>query len=234
MKLLFVIFLVALLVGCAKELPSGTHPERVAASTPVQQVSQQTTPSLTPDQPVETDSTKQTREEMSAKSKEVLGLAANRVRSMKYDYFGPETLPASYAFWIKDDKIKIELSKGKEYRINQNYYEYVYLDKKLKKAVVVCAKDAGSCDTDPQDISYTLYGDIKTPLDYLSQITSFEIVSTENLHSREVYRAESNLGMVWIDTYNGLPLQIEKDGKTVLRAEGIVINQVTDADVNYE
>jgi len=240
MKYLIAILLIVLLVGCAQEAVQETT---TPTEQPVEKVPDTTTEqkpaeveATGEEEPVETDSTKETREEMSDKSKEVLGLAEKRVMSLEYSYFGPETLPASYNFWVKGDKIKIEFPKDGKYRIDQDYYKYVYLDKAANTAVVVCAEDAGACDISlgPQEIHYGLYGNIKTPLEWLDEITSFEIVSTENLYTREVYRAESNIGMVWIDTYTGVPLQIEKDGETLLRIERIVVNQVKDEDVSYE
>lgn len=239
MKFLIAILLIVLLLGCAKEAVEKTPVESTTQPTEQKQP-------LTIEQPVElpkvedevadTDSTVETKEEMSDQSKEILGLADKKVNNLKYTYFGPETLPAAYTFWVKGNKIKIELNKGGEHRIDQEYYKYVYLDRSTKSAVVVCAEGSGACDISlgPQEIIFGLYSNIKTPLDWLSEITSLEIVSTENLHSREVYRAESNLGMVWIDTYTGVPLKIEKDGETLLRVEGVIVNQVKDADVNYE
>ena len=235
MKYLIAIFLVLLLVGCAKEVPEQPTTQKTQEPITEQQPIEET-PKQQEEKPVETDSTKETREEMSAQSKEILGLSDKRVRSLKYTYFGSETLPAAYDFWVKGDKIKIEFPKGGEYWIDQEVYKFVYLDKADKTAVAVCAEDAGACDISlgPQEISFGVYGNIKTPLEWLDEITALDIVSTENLHTREVYRAESNIGMVWIDTYTGVPLQIEKDGKTLLRVEGMVVNQVKDSDVSYE
>jgi hypothetical protein len=231
MKYLIAILLVVLVVGCAEEVSEQpTTQESAVEQQPAEAPKQQE------QKPVETDSTIETKEEMSAQSKEILGLSDKRIMSLKYTYFGQETLPAAYDFWVKGDKIKIELPQSGRHRIDREFYKYVYLDRSAKTAFVVCTSDAGACDISlgPQEIIYGLYGNIKTPLEWLDEITSLEIVSTENLHTREVYRAESNIGMVWIDSYTGLPLKIEKDGETLLRMEGMIFNQVKDEDVNYE
>ena len=73
----------------------------------------------------------------------------------------------------------------------------------------------------------------KTPLEYLSDITDYEIIGSEKIDTRNTHRGESNVGLVWIDTYTGVPLQVEKDGKRLMRIEQFIFNQVKDSDVVY-
>jgi hypothetical protein len=231
-KYIINLILIIFLVSCASQEPAAEPKIEPSLETVTTQ------PVITPtdNPPEETDSIKETRESMTAESKEILGLSEKKVRNLQYTYYGPETLPAAYNMWVKGNKIKIELPKGNEYWIDQDLYKYVYVDRDAKTAKVVCDADSGACDASlgPQEIPFSRYGYIKTPLDWLDEVNSLDIISTENLQNREVYRAESNIGMLWLDTYTGLPLQIEKDGKTLLRAEGVVVNQVKDSDVNYE
>ena len=182
----------------------------------------------------ETDSVKEMKAEMSDETKELLGLAEKKVKNYEYEYQGPETGQFVYNFWIKGDKIKIELHKSQKYQTAEDDFSVVYMDKAEKTAMGVCeVKSLCKKNTDTIDIYYEDWN-IKTPLDYLAEITSYEIVSTEKIDNREAYRGESNIGMVWIDTYTGVPVQVEKDGKRIMRIEQFKFNQVDDSEVEYQ
>ncbi|MEK6900110.1 MAG: hypothetical protein AABX05_03220 [Nanoarchaeota archaeon] len=74
---------------------------------------------------------------------------------------------------------------------------------------------------------------IKTPLDWAAEITSAEKISEERLFGRNIWKLKVNGGMVmWVETYYGVPLKIEKDGE-VHEFQDPVFNDVTEAEVQF-
>lgn len=186
------------------------------------------------DDAFETDSVKETREKLSEESKEVLELAKQRVKNYAYTYFGVETGQFEYDYAIKDGKIRITIDKDSKYQKTEDDYRVVYLDTVDETAIGVC-EERSLCkvNLEPIDLVYTDWRAIKTPLDYLAEITEYEIISTEVIDGRENYRGESNIGMVWIDIYTGLPMQVEQDGVRVLEIADLKFNQLKDEEVVY-
>jgi hypothetical protein len=221
MRKLFIAFLVAatLLFGaCASQQPAPTatpQPSGVPeqAATPSAQAQQQ------PAQPAST---------IEETVKPLLGQAATRVKSLVYKYKGPETQNQVYDFYVKGTKMAYYNTDKNEYG-DPDAYNVIYLDTAAKTAASYCTHQTCVPKGKRSDLTYSAVS-IATPLDWVSGITSAKKVGEEQIERRSTIIVDTNKGKMWIETYYGVPMQVEKDG-TLYQYQQMAFNSVTDAQV---
>jgi len=224
-KLILSLFLLFVIViyGCAQPTP------------PVQQA-----PDLTeePEEVIEEESdlseeetevVEEEEDKISEEVKELLSLSDKKVKSINYRYRGPQTGTSLYDFSVRDTKLKYLIDPTfKDVGLDDTAYDTIYLDKTSKTALAYCdgrrCRVKGEKQTLDYDQSY-----IMTPLDWLDSIKSAEKLGEELIKKRSTWKLSTNSGTMWVDTFFGVPLQIESVGN-VYKFEMMVFNQVKDED----
>ena len=171
------------------------------------------------------------KKEISNEVKELLSKLEQKVQSVSYKYKGPETADFFYQFYIKDNKIRYILNPTfKTTDVDEDAYDSVYIDNNEKVAESYCTerdcKVKGKKDPINYEESY-----IKTPFDWLDQIGYAEKLGEELIDKRKTWRLSTDkAGTVWIDTFFGVPLQIEFEDKKYQFTK-LTLNDVKDEDV---
>ncbi|MDP3765288.1 MAG: hypothetical protein Q8R04_02145 [Nanoarchaeota archaeon] len=169
------------------------------------------------------------KQEVSAEVKELLDKSKTRVRSIYYKYKGPETGNSFYEFYAKDAKIKYLPALEIKSLDAVDSYDTIFIDKTAKTAVSYCVAYYCKYKGKKQDLNYDdVY--ISTVLDWVSSLTSTKKVGEEVIDDRSTWKIETNKGILWVDTFYGIPLKVESSGKTY-RFQQISVNSVQDADV---
>ena len=172
--------------------------------------------------------TTQSTAEISADVKELLNKLKTKVSSIYYKYRGPETGSNFHEFYIKGNKIKYKPSLEIKTLDQPGSYDAIFIDKVAKTAQSYCTAAYCAYKGKKADLSYaTAY--ISTVFDWID-VTSAEKVGEEVINSRNTWKIETNKGILWVDTFYGIPLKIESGGKTY-KFEQLAVNSVTDADV---
>jgi len=152
------------------------------------------------------------------------------VKSLSYQYKGPETGNFYYDFYVKGDKVRYVPDRGIKSVDGKDSYNAIYLDKSESTAEAYCDDRQCVYKGKKTDLRYVEY-DILTPFDWLDKITSAEKVSEELIGSRKTWVLEANDGIkVWADTFYGAPLQIEQNGKKYEFTK-MTFNDIKDDDV---
>lgn len=159
----------------------------------------------------------------------LLGKAESKVKSIRYKYKGPETKDMFYDFFVKVPKIKYIPDREIKSYINPEDYDTIFLDTSKKTAASYCIDKQCISVGKKADIEYNDYY-IKTPLDWLGEIQLAEKLSEEMLQNRNVWKLQTNFGLAWIDTYYGVPLQVENNGSRYIFSS-VAYNTVLDSDV---
>jgi len=170
-------------------------------------------------------------DKISSEVSEVLGIADKKVKSISYKYKGPETKDFFYEFFVKENKIKYILDPTyKVIGADDDAYDTIYLNNELKKAEGYCDNRKCIGKGKKADLVYDdVY--IWTPFDWLNDIESAEKVGEELIDKRSTWKLSTNKFIIWIDTFFGVPLQVEfRDN--LYHFEKIIFNQVKDEDVN--
>lgn len=260
---ILVVLLVALLiVGCAavKEeatpAPKETAPQPAVqeevkapavtapAPTTTKPATTATAPAPTTPAPAETKPIVVQSETLSPALKDLLTKADRRVQSVVYTYAGPSTLGRFLdTYLIKGKYVKIDLYEMDPYVI-ETYFDTVYLDTEAKTATGRCEEKRRCISTNVDNtkkvfnVSYADYR-IKTPYEWVKEVTFAELVGPEVMEGRQITRikfsdAKSTTEM-WVDDSYGLPMKIvvSLDGGTeeTYLFKDYQFNTLSDADV---
>ena len=108
-------------------------------------------------------------------------------------------------------------------------FDSVFIDKTAETAMSYCEAIYCAVNGKKADLSY---GEsyISTVFDWIS-VTKAEKVGEEVIDDRATWKIDSNKGILWVDTFYGIPLKVESNGKTY-KFEQISVNRVQDSDVN--
>ena len=161
---------------------------------------------------------------------------ANAATSISYKE--PDTKDFLY---LRGNKGKRVLFKYRGVKDTERY-DTVYLDIANKKAYGVCVLSKVTCATSIQnkyrEVNYDEFKPGKTPIDFMKMIYEASLnpkmtkiildTTTVNMPFKD---KEGNTGEMWVDTFYGVPYEVTISGETTL-FDKIVINRVTDADVN--
>jgi len=183
---------------------------------------------------IKEDKTKQeviieNKEEDTDPVKELLELGKS-VKSISYQYKGPETGNFFYEFYVKGDNIRYIPDRGISSLDEKDSYNAIYLDKSEYTAMSYCDDRKCVYKGKREDLRYVDYN-ILTPFEWLNIITSAEKVSEEVLGSRNTWKLKANNGITaWVDVYYGMPLQITQNNEKYEFIK-MVFNSLKDSDV---
>ena len=195
----------------------------VACNAPVQDKSQDK--SLTP--PGEKKAPVQ-KERVAEEVNELLS-NQNRVKSIYYKYKGPQTGDNFYDFYIKGSKLKYEPALEIKTLDREDSYDTIFIDKEAKTAASYCEAAYCAYKGKKADLNYDdAY--ISTVFDWSNGLTSAKKIGEEIIDDRSTWKIDSDKGILWIDTFYGIPLKVDSSGK-VYRFQQISVNSVQDADV---
>ena len=170
----------------------------------------------------------QPKQNIAPEIKELLEKSKTRVSNVYYHYRGPETGSNFHEFYIKGPKIKIKPYIEIKTLDTTRSYDSIFIDKITRTAASYC--EAVYCDYKgkKEDLNYG-QAYIMTIFDW-AEVEQAEKVGEEVIDSRSTWKLETNLGTLWVDTFYGIPLKAESNGKTY-RFEQLSVNGVQDSDV---
>lgn len=203
----------------------------IAACAPAQQVS---TPALKPEAKVEANKSQEPavteqKSEISADVRELLDKPKTRIKSIYYKYRGPETGNNFYEFYVKGDKIKYKPARELQSLDQPNSYDSIFIDKTAKTAQSYCLEPYCKYKGKKEDLNYDdAY--MPTILDWVSGLTQAIKIGEEVIDERNTWKIETSKGILWVDTFYGVPLKVDSSGK-IYRFQQISVNSVQDADV---
>ena len=163
-----------------------------------------------------------------AEIKELLEKSKTRVSNVYYHYQGPETGSNFHEFYIKGSKIKIKPYLETKTLDKPSSYDSIFIDKTARTAASYCEAVYCAYKGKKEDLNYG-QAYIITIFDW-AEVERAAKVGEEVIDSRSTWKIETNLGILWIDTFYGIPLKVESNGKTY-RFEQIAVNSVQDSDV---
>jgi len=151
-----------------------------------------------------------------------------KIKSLYYKYRGPETGSNFYEFYIKGDKIKYKPYLEIKTLDRQDSYDAVFIDKAQKTAASYC--EAAHClyKGKKADLEYSK-AYISTIFDWVD-VSRAEKIGEEVIDDRSTWKIDSDRGILWIDTFYGIPLKAESNGNTY-RFQQISANSLQDSDV---
>lgn len=169
------------------------------------------------------------KQEISAEAKELLDKSKVKVKSIYYKYRGPQTGNNFYEFYVKGTKIKYLPYRELKSLDKPDSYDSIFIDKIAKTAQSYCIASYCVYKGKKADLNY---GDayISTVFDWLDSIIQAKKVGEEVIDDRTTWKLETNEGILWVDTFYGIPLKIDSSGK-LFRFEQIAVNSVQDSDV---
>ena len=131
---------------------------------------------------------------------------------------------------MRDNKLKYLIDPTfKDVGLDDAAYDTIYLDKESKTTLAYCDGRRCRVKGEKQTFDYDQFY-ITTPLDWLSNIEFAEKVGEELIKKRNTWKLSTNIGTIWVDTFFGVPLQIESAG-VIYKFETMTFNQVKDEDV---
>ncbi len=205
------ILVVGLLLGCApSQSPVKEEEKKEVAPAPV---STEKKPETVAKEEVEED-VELVEEPSGEISEEVQGLldkTKGKAKSISYFYKGPETGTVVYEFFVKGDNVKYLPDLEQKSLEEEDSYNAIYIDTTLKAAASYCDDRQCKFKGKKEDLSFEELH-ILTPYDWMEGITHAEKTREAKIDSRATWGVETNKGMLWIDTFYGIPLKVEVDG----------------------
>ena len=172
---------------------------------------------------------KQVKQEIRAEIKELLSKSKTKVSSIYYKYRGPETKADFHEFYVKGDKIKYKPYREIKSLDQPGSFDSIFIDKTAKTAQSYCTADYCSIKGKKADLNYDdAY--IGTVFDWIA-VNEAKKIGEEVIDDRNTWKLETSNGILWVDTFYGIPLKVESDGKTY-KFEQISVNSIKDSDVS--
>ena len=168
------------------------------------------------------------KKEISVDVRDLLERHKTRVKSIYYKYRGPETGTNFHEFYVKGGKIKYKPYLELKSLDREDSYDTIFIDKTSKTAQSYCVAAYCAYKGKKADLNYgSAY--IATVFDWIS-VASAKKVGEEFIDDRSTWKLETDSGILWVDTFYGIPLKAESNGKTY-KFEQISVNSVQDSDV---
>ncbi len=213
---LCIVSFLVLIVACA---PAQEAPKTTTAPKTEQSAATETPTTTTQEKPAG---------EIAADVKDLLSKHKTKISSVYYKYRGPETGSNFHEFYIKGNKIKYKPYLEIKTLDQPGSYDSIFIDKTAQTAQSYCTADYCAYKGKKESLSYDdAY--IETVFDWLS-VTSAKKLGEEVIDNRNTWKIETNKGILWVDTFYGIPLKIDSSGKTY-RFQQISVNSVQDSDV---
>jgi len=169
--------------------------------------------------------------EVSPEIVDLLNIADEKVKSLKYDYKGPETAEAFYTFYIKGNLIKYTFEPTSKFiDAYDDAYDTIYFNKDDKTAMGYCDNKKCKVKGKKADLSYDeVY--ILTSLDWLDEIKFAEKIGEQLIDKRNTWKLSTEEFTIWIDTFFGVPMQVES-GDNIIQFKKMDFKNLKDEDVN--
>ncbi|MEM4263296.1 MAG: hypothetical protein QW666_00165 [Candidatus Woesearchaeota archaeon] len=257
-KILLGLLIMVLVAACAAIKEEGTPAKEEAVKTSIEVKEEVKEPAVAPVPTTTTPKPKTTTtpvpaetkpivvqsKELSPELKDLLTKADRRVQSVVYTYAGPSTQGRFLdTYFVKGKYIKVDLYASDPYVI-ETYFDTVYLDTALQTATARCEEKRRCISTNVDNtkkifnVSYADYR-LKTPYEWIKDITFAEIIGPEVMEGRQVTKikysdARSSTEM-WVDDAYGMPIKIVvtfDDGtKETYMFKDYKFNTLADSDV---
>lgn len=169
------------------------------------------------------------KQEISAEVKELLGKSNAKVSSIYYKYRGPETGTNFHEFYVKGSKIRYKPYRELKSLDKPESYDSIFIDKAAKTAQSYCTEAYCSYKGKKADLNYD-EAYIKTIFDWVD-VKEAKKIGEEVIDDRSTWKLETSNGILWVDTFYGIPLKVESSGKTY-KFEQISVNSVKESDVS--
>ncbi|MBI2657472.1 hypothetical protein HYX08_02125 [Candidatus Woesearchaeota archaeon] len=195
----------------------------IVSCTPVQQGSGTPQPS----EPAAEKSAQLPPKQISPEVRELFDKSA-KIKSIYYKYRGPETGTNFHEFYIKGSKIKYNPYLEIKTLDRQDSYDSIFIDKEAKAAASYCTAAHCLYKGKKADLEYSK-AYIPTVFDWADAARA-EKIGEEVIDDRSTWKIDSDKGILWIDTFYGIPLKAESGGNTY-RFQQISVNSVQDSDV---
>lgn len=169
------------------------------------------------------------KQQIPAEVKELLDKSKTKVKNIYYKYRAPQTGSNYYEFYAKENKIKYKPYLEIKTLDQPDSYDSVFIDKTAKTAKSYC--EAAYCQYKGKkaDLSYEdAY--MPTIFDWIEGLTEAKKIGEEVIEERSTWKLETSKGVLWIDTFYGIPLKAESNGN-VYKFQQISVNSVQDSDV---
>ena len=214
---IFFVVILALVISCAPV-------QQAAPTAPTTKTEANAKPSAaTP------TATSQPKQEISADVKDLLTKYKTKVNSIHYNYRGPQTGSNFFEFYVKGTKIKYLPYRETKVLDKRESYDSIFIDKTSKTAQSYCLAPYCIYKGKKENLNYAdVY--ISTIFDWIDSITQAKKVGEEIIDDRSTWKLDTNQGILWVDTFYGIPLKIESGGKT-FKFEQLAVNSVQDSDV---
>ncbi|MBI2655372.1 hypothetical protein HYX06_03030 [Candidatus Woesearchaeota archaeon] len=170
----------------------------------------------------------QPKQDIAPDIRELFEKSKTRISNVYYRYRGPETGSNFHEFYIKGPKIKINPYLEIKTLDKPGSYDSIFIDKAARTAASYCEAVYCASKGKKEDLNYG-QAYILTIFDW-AEVERAAKVGEEVIDSRSTWKIETNLGTLWVDTFYGIPLKAESNGKTY-RFEQIAVNSVQDSDV---
>lgn len=169
------------------------------------------------------------KQEISAEMQELLDKSKSRVRSIYYKYRATETGSNFYEFYVKGSNIKYLPYREIKSLDKPESFDSIFIDKTAKTAQSYCIAAYCAYKGKKADLNYA-EAYIPTIFDWIDDLTEAKKTGEEVIDSRNTWKVETNQGILWIDTFYGIPLKVESGGKEYTFQQ-ISVNSVQDSDV---
>ncbi|MBI4441210.1 hypothetical protein HY639_03515 [Candidatus Woesearchaeota archaeon] len=223
MRLVILVALVILLVGCAKEAVPGKPVPEVSLPPPpaVEPVAQETQPVQEIQAPAEQP------------SPELEGLLnkVKKVKSYQFTYSPPPDNKARERYWVKGSKMKMKKLYTPNIVDPEQYYDTVYFDLEKKMATAYCQERRPCQKTRMNNVALD-FGSvmIRLPHEWLTEIAIGSVDAGGKLFDRNTKKVMYDGKTQWLDADYALPVRILVDGSRY-DFEDMAVNSVTDADM---
>ncbi len=154
---------------------------------------------------------------------------SQKVKSIYYKYRGPGTGNDFFEFYVKGANIKYKPARELRSLDQKESYDSIFINKDAKSAASYCEAAYCAYQGQKEDLVYD-EAYIKTVFDWIGEIKEAEKIGEEVIDSRNTWKIQADNGILWIDTFYGIPLKVESGGETY-RFEQIAVNGVKDSDV---
>lgn len=165
---------------------------------------------------------------ISAEVKELIAKHESRVSNVYYKYRGPETGSNFHEFYIKGDKVKYRPYRELKSLDQPESFDSIFIDKAAKTAQSYCTEAYCAYKGKKADLNYD-EAYIPTIFDWID-VNEAKKVGEEVVDDRATWKVQTDKGILWIDTFYGIPLKADASGK-IYRFEQISANSVQDSDV---
>ena len=152
-----------------------------------------------------------------------------KLKSLEYNYKGPESGDQEFEFFVMGDKIRYVPYRRIKSLDKPESFDSIIIDRVAQSAISYCfdatCKFKGKRSDLPYDSNYIL-----TPFDWITFIVESEKIGEQVIDSRNTLKIQTNKGIMWIDEFYGVPLQVEYNGESY-RFRNIKPNAVEESEV---